>query len=234
MILAQVVRPFHKTMNELAAIEYLRRLVGHEGGTLESGRTDPGWCCNEHTIVASLAFALAGRKTMVCDGELLILTRNSSDVFEIRPHKFLIDDSRNVFDSSISFEGIEGISTDRQKPSPGAKILAGKDHPPVPDMMKALADSPFSRYFCYTAERPMLLNSSILDWISDTPFGMWLTDHVGSQVGLWGKAAWFVWEALDGRSSEIGTNREVMWEVIAQSPNGDEAVTAALMHLQKT
>lgn len=221
-------------MNELAAIKLLRHLVGHEGGTLESGRADPGWCCNEHAIVASLAFALAGRKTMVCDGELLILTRNSSEVFEIRPHKFLVDDNRNVFDSSISFDGIEGISTDRQKPSPGAKILAGKDHPPVPDMMRALVASPFSRYFCYTAEQPMLLNSSILGWTSDTPFGMWLTEHVGSQAGLWGKAAWFVWKALDGKSPEIGTDREAIWDAVAQSPDRDEAVAAALNDLQRS
>jgi hypothetical protein len=220
-------------MNERAAIDLLRRLIGHEGGVLESGRSDPGWCCNEHAIVASLAFALAGKKTMVCDGALLILTRNSSDVFEIMPHKFLVDDSSNVFDSSISFETVEGISTDRQKPSPGSKILAGRNHPPVASMMSGLTASPFSRYFCYTAERPMLLTQNVLGWISDTPFGLWLTDRVGSQSGLWGKAAWFVREALVGKSPDIGQSRDAMWDAIAGSPNQDDAVVTALTTLQK-
>lgn len=220
-------------MNERAAINLLRRLIGHEGGTLESGRSDPGWCCNEHAIAASLAFALAGKKTMVCDGELLILTRNSSNVFDIVPHKFLVDDNSNVFDSSISFEEVEGISTDRQKPSPGSKVLAGRDHPPVLSMLSGLAASPFSRYFCYTAERPMLLNPSILSWISDTPFGLWLTDRVGSQSGLWGKAAWFVREALAGNQSDIGESRDAMWDAIAGSPNRDDAIVTALTALQK-
>jgi len=220
-------------MNERAAIDLLRRLIGHEGGTLESGRVDPGWCCNEHAIVASLAFALAGKKTMVCDGELLILTRNSSDVFDVIPHKFLVDDSSNVFDSSISFETVVGISTDRQKPSPGSKILAGRDHPPVPTLMNRLAASPFSRYFCYTAERPMLLTPSIFGWISDSPFGMWMTDRVGSQSGLWGKAAWFVREALAGKQPDIGQSRDTMWDAIAGSPNRDDAIATALTALQK-
>jgi len=220
-------------MNERPAIDLLRRLIGHEGGILESGRPDPGWCCNEHAIVASLAFALTGKKTMLCDGKLLILTRNASEVFEVMPHKFLVDDSRNVFDSSISFETIRGISTDCQKPAPGAKILAGRDHPPIPSMIQGLKASPFSRYFCYTAERPLLLLPSSLGWVSDTPFGCWLTERLGSQSGLWAKAAWFVREAFDGSPPDLGEDRATMWDTIAGSTNRDDAVADALTGLHK-
>ncbi len=215
-------------MNERSAIDMLRSLIAHEGGVLELGRPDPGWCCNEHAILASLAFALAGKKTMVCDGKLLILSRSSRDIFEILPHKFLVDDFRNVFDSSISFESIEGISTDRQKPMPGAKILAGRDHPSIPDLHRGLMASPFSRYFCYTAERPILLQRQVLEWVSDTPFGAWLTDLLGDQAGIWAKAAWVVHEALDGRPPDLGDTREAMWQTIAGSTNRDDAVIAAL------
>lgn len=215
-------------MNERAAIALLRRLISHEGGVLASGRPDPGWCCNEHSIVASLAFALAGRKTMVCDGKLLILTRNSRDIFEVLPHKFLVDDFRNVFDSSISFESIEGITIDDQKPMPGTKILAGRHHPPIPDLYRGLMSSSFSRYLCYTAERPILLERQVLGWLSDTPFGIWLTGLLGSQAGIWAKAAWFICEALDGRPPDLGATRETMWQTIAGSPNRDGAVIAAL------
>lgn len=224
---------FEITMNERAAITLLRNLIAHNGGVLESGRPDPGWCCNEHALVASLAFALAGRKMLVCDGKLLILTRNSSDIFEVLPHKFLVDDSRNIFDSSISFETIEGISTDCQKPTPGSKILAGRDHPPIPALVQGLAASPFSRYFCYIAERPLLLNPSILGMVSDTPFGLWLTERFGSQSGLWAKAAWFVHEALDGQPPTLGDTRDVMWDAIAGSPNRDDTVATALEALHQ-
>ena len=65
--------------------------------------------------------------------------------------------------------------------------------------------SPFSRFFCYTAEHPMLLNPSVLGWVSETPFGMWLNKQVGSQAGLWGKAAWLTvteGEVVDYRAVE--------------------------------
>lgn len=211
----------------------MRRLVSYEAGILESGRLDPGWCCNEHAIIASLAFALAGKKTMVCDGKLLILTRNSSDIFEVFPHKFLVDDSRCIFDSSISFETLEGISTDRQQPTPGSKILAGRDHPPIPDMIRGLMASPFTRYFCYTAEQPILLQPSILNWVSRTPFGCWLADRFDSQTGLWAKSAWFVREALNDSQLTVGDDMASIWDVIAASPNRDDEVATALMALQR-
>ena len=221
-------------MSERLAIDFIRQLIGHEGGLIESGRLDPGWCCNEHSIIASLAFALAGKKTMLCDGELLILTRNSSTVIDVVPHKFLVDNSSNIFDSSISFESVKGISTDKQKPAPGATILAGPDRHAIPELLRRLASSPFSRYFCYTAPRPILLNSKNLDQpIDDTPFGQWLTKHLGNQTGLVGKAAWYVYEALDGRPPAIGDTREAMWDAIAGSPNRDDAVASALTDIQK-
>jgi hypothetical protein len=66
-------------MSEQSAIGFLRRLIGHESATHESGRSDPGWCCSEHAFIASLAFALNGKKIFLCEGELVILKREARE-----------------------------------------------------------------------------------------------------------------------------------------------------------
>ncbi len=220
-------------MNERAAIRLLRSLITHEGGILPSGRMDLGWCCNEHALIASLAFTLAGKKTFICDGKLLIITKGSSDVFEVFPHKFLIDDFRGVFDSSVTHDSIEGISTYRQQRVPDTIVLAGASAPAADALLRKLNASAFARCLCYAAEKPLVFQPTILQMSSDTPFGIWLTDRFGSQSGLWAKAAWFVHEALDGRPPALGDTRDAMWDVIARSLNRDDAVISAMSTLRQ-
>lgn len=220
-------------MNELAAIRLLRFLITHEGGVLASGRYDPGWCCNEHALIASLAFALAGKKTFVCDGKLLIITKNCSDIMEVFPHKFLIDDSSDVFDSSLKYETLEGVPICRKQRPSDTIVMVRSSESPAAALVQKLGASKFNRCLYYTTERPLLLQPTILQLVSDTPFGVWLNHHLGNQAGLWSKAAWHIREALGGRSPILGVSMESMWDSIARSPDRDNEVKSALAAVQQ-
>lgn len=215
-------------MNQFAAISFLRNLIHTPEREFRPDRVDFGWCCSEHAFVACLAFAIAGKRMLFCNGQLVILRRESREGLDVKPHYFLVDDSRRVFDSSITFENCLGISTE---PPSGILVVAGKDHPGIPALHSKLTRSPADRIFCYTATSPKALGPEALKWVSSTPFGDWLTDRFGNQDGLWAKAAWFVAQELNGTPSGLGDGRAAMWDSIAGSTNHDEAVALALQNL---
>lgn len=168
---------------------------------------------------------------LFCRGELIILRRESKDGVHVNPHFFLVDDSSRVFDSSISFEEIEGVSTDATKTLPHVRIVAGKDHPPIAQMHQKLLSLPHKRLFCYTAQAPRQFTAQSLKWVSTTPFGSWITKKFGSQDGLWAKAAWFVTQQGNGCPPVNVYGRDSMWDMIAAIASKDDEVSDAVEKL---
>jgi hypothetical protein len=219
-------------MNELNAIRFLRAAISSEPTTLPDGRPEPGWCCTEHAVVASLAFRLSGVQSFLCTGgKVMIGGTRLAQVLDVIPHDFVVigDPPEGIFDSSVSYDGIHGIPM-RFAVHPDLAVGLMERKPDKEDFTREFQDSRkpvFALYFPKVRKPP---NEHTLSWTSMTPFGLWLTHRYGSQLGLWGKAAWFTAEHFAGRiifdSPQV--DRAIIWDSIASSPNRDELILARL------
>jgi hypothetical protein len=216
------------TASEIPAIRFLRKLIRAEPGILEDGRSDPGWCCSEHSIVASLAFCISGIRAFRCRGKVIIGDFRSKVFMDVLPHDFVFLDTpkMGLFDSSITFGSVEGIPMGFSSvyPDLGVGLLDAK-----PDQNRWEEDGKKTKkgvYALYGIQRKAIPDSNTLAFRPDTPFSKWLAGRLGTEVDLWGKAAFFTAEILAGRSpvDYEGIDRFALWEHIASTPNQDDFI----------
>lgn len=218
-------------VNETDAIRLLRKLISAEPGVLENGRADPGWCCTEHSIIASLAFCVLGIKAFRCLGKVIVGDFKSRIVQDVLPHYFVLADAPlGVFDSSLTIDSVQGLPIGFSKlyPELGVGLFAGK---PSGDDWKCEGAKVAKRlYALYAIQKKSVPDEETLAWDSDTPFGKYLMAKLGTQSGLWAKAGWFTAELMAGRNlldfERFGRN--VLWEKIARAPSKDDFVLGKL------
>jgi len=218
-------------MGEVNAIQFLRAAIGSERTTLADGRPNPGWCCTEHAVVSSLAFRICGVESFLCSGKVMIGGARLGQVYDVIPHDFVVigDPPQGVFDSSISYETVQGIPMQfAVYPDLAVGIMERK--PDKADFTREYQQAEKPLFALYSPRIRLPPNEDVLTWTSVTSFGSWLTHRYGSQRGLWGKAAWFTAEYLRDRVSiaSLNVDRAAIWDAIARSPDRDEEI---LTHL---
>jgi hypothetical protein len=145
-------------------------------------------------------------------------------VSDVNPHWFVIVSGHGVFDSSLTHGSIQGISTDLFSPNPVIQVIGGERAPSKDEVVSRLqqCEKPFLAWYVSTKmshpARPTV------EWISDTPFGNWLTDRYGSQKGLWAKAAWIAADILNGAPPPISSDRDALWDLTVNTADKNEAV----------
>lgn len=215
-------------MNEDNAIKFLRGLLNSPATTRDDGKPDPGWCCNEHSVVACLAFIICGQKALLCSGSLMIGGAESCTILGVDPHEFVIVSGSGVFDSSVSFESVLGIPSDSRRRHPRISVRGGEHVPTKKEFVATLQRLPNQQTLAwYSSSKMSIPNQRTIRWTSSTPFGEWLTGRYGSQVGMWSKAAWITADILRGGPSPSGIDRDALWDFTASTPDRDEAVLDA-------
>ena len=211
-------------LHEENAVKLLRALIGSPPTTLANGRPDPGWCCNEHSVIASLAFVICRIETFLCRGALMLGDAISKIVLDVEPHWFIIVAGNGVFDSSLTSGEIYGLPTSFKVLYPKLAVRGGEQAPSRAAFLEYLNKSKKDQLAWYSSSKMSHPARQTVEWISTTPFGQWLTDRYGSQAGIWGKAAWIIADVLRGRSLPVQTERDALWDFIVSTPDRNDAV----------
>ncbi len=218
--------------NEIKAIRLLQAAIFSEPGILPRGDPDPGWCCTEHALVATLSFRLCGVASFLCSGELLIGNTDSQNVpVHVVPHDYVVIGSppKGVFDSSISCDKIDGIP---MRFSVYPMLAVGfTDQPIDVEAWRIESRRVYKLVFAlYSGPAQDAPNEKMLKWESPNPFGKWLSRRYGSQSGLWGKAAWLVAQCLLGHDcfDYSKHDKAAIWDQIASWPDRDDVIVSEL------
>ena len=202
-----------------------------EPSTLADGRPEPGWCCTEHAVVASLAFRICGVDSFLSSGKVMIGGSRSGQVLDVIPHDFVVigDPPQGVFDSSLSYDTIFGIPM-RFAVYPDLAVGMMQSKPDKDDFTREFHAAKKPVFALYSPRVRCPPNECTVAWTSTTPLGSWLTDRYGSQHGLWGKAAWFAAEHLAGRITfdRPDVDKAIIWDSIASSPDRDDLIIKLL------
>jgi len=182
-------------------------------------------------------FACLGVKASLCQGKVFIGPDSDHRVFDVEPHDFVIvEDPLRLFDSSVTFRDIGGIPCTFADlyPDFGAGLFTSK--PTGDDFAREHATSRKSYFALYAARVRKLPSEHTVRWTSDTPFGVWLNDLLGTQVGIWGKAAFCAAEVYAGRTPVFpfdGLDRATMWREVAATPDRDKFIIGRLVSTEK-
>lgn len=219
-------------IKENEGIEFLRCLINSEPRTLPSGLHDPGWCCVEHSVVASMAFCIAGIRAYRCYGKVIVGSLNEKVFNDVMPHSFvLVENPRmGIFDSSITFNSIHGIPIAFSSSIPDFSAGLLNEKPTFQDWEREGKLAGKSQYALYGIKKKNLPDEKYLSWEMDTPFGNWLTKEFGSQKGLWSKAAWFTAQVFTGQPvfAFKGIDKRRIWELVQATAEKDTLVTGKL------
>lgn len=211
-------------MNEANAIKFLRGLLNSPPTTRDDGKPDPGWCCNEHSLVAALAFAICGHKTFLCSGSLMLGNSTTQLIYGVDPHWFIIVSGFGVFDSSLSSGTIEGIPLAFAERYPHLAVCGGEHAPTKDEFTAQLLKCSKRTLAWYSSSKMSVPGRETVEWTTSTPLGEWLTDRYGSQVGMWAKAAWLTAEILRGGSLPLRLDRDSLWDSTVSITDRNEAV----------
>jgi hypothetical protein len=230
--------------HEIHAIKLLRRLISMPPEQRPNEPYDPGWCCNEHARIASLAFCCLGIRAERALGAATFARRDTQprEISPVSPHQFVVFGSQlkrdGIFDSSVTFGIIEGIPKGFQKmygkavsvwvliPAPGLKE--------ADDALQKI-DEDFMAV--YTPTHYKLPDVSDLERSSSTPFGKWLESVIGQRKDIWGKAAWIVAGTLATGTPEktpenfLQLGQADLWRWIDSTPKKDDLVLRRLAEL---
>lgn len=227
---------------EMNGIRFLRRLIHTEPRKHADGRPDLGWCCCEHSIIASLAWRLLGLEVQRCEGKMIIGSHDGpkqATIVEANPHFFLLIGDR-VFDSSVTFGRIQGLPVPFEGiyPELGVEVFPERE-PKVVDWTNRVVHQDKKLFALYAARTYTTPDAKDLTNELDTPFGEWLTKKFGKQSGLIGKAAWIAADILCGRfnlelSWQPSTGKEGLWDAIAAIPDKDGRITSRLAERART
>ena len=218
--------------NEFNAVRLLRAAIFSEPGMLPQGYPDPGWCCTEHALVATLAFQICGITSYLCSGEILIGKTDSVNApARVVPHDYVVigNPPKGVFDSSISCDNIDGIPTCF---SVYPKLAVGFTRQAIDIDFWRMESRRVNKtiFALYSGTAYDVPNEEMLKWESKSQFGKWLSQRYGSQKGLWGKAAWHVAQCLLGQDcfDYAIHERTTIWDQIARSPDRDDSISSEL------
>jgi len=70
---------------------------------------DPGWCCNEHALIASLALCYLKVKAELVAGRVVLVEQGSRQIQTVSPHWFVLVSQNN------KWMGVTAISQPEQK-----------------------------------------------------------------------------------------------------------------------
>ncbi len=231
-------------IKEFQGIELLRRLISMPPEQRPNETFDPGWCCNEHARLASLAFCSLGVRAEHALGTAIFARRDIKprEISPVSPHQFVVFGSQlkrdGIFDSSVTFGIIKGIPKGFQKMYPKAVsvwvLIPAPELKEADDALQKL-DEKFMAV--YTPANCKLPDAEDLRRSSGTPFGKWLDSIIGSQSGVWGKAARVVAQTLVAGKpdnaprnfSELG--KADLWRWINRTPHADDFILARLSAL---
>lgn len=231
-------------VNEFAAIDLLRRLISMPPEHRPDEPYDPGWCCNDHARVASLAFCCLGIRADRGIGTAIFSRRDvvPREIQTVSPHEFVVlgtaGKREGVFDSSVTVGPIKGIPKAFEKKYP--RTLSLWVIAPAPDNQEVdenhqKSGTPFMAVYTPTHYHPANINE--LQCSSPTPFGQWLNDTIGSQDGIWGKAALATAQTLvAGKPDNSPRNflelgQVDLWRWINRTPHADDFILARLSAL---
>jgi hypothetical protein len=223
-------------IHEKQGIEFLRSLINSEPGNLSDGRADPGWCCFEHSLVASLAFCIAGVKAFRCSGKLVIGDFREKLFMDVMPHSFVfIDKPRlGIFDSSVTFNSIEGIPMRFSSLIPDLGVGLLNEKPTGEHWKREGTLAGKTLYALYGIQKKMIPDEKHIAWTSNTPFGTWLTKTFGSQKGLWSKAAWCAAQVYTGQPifDFKGIEKAQLWDLVATTADKDDFVVSRIKSIR--
>lgn len=97
-------------MNQRLAIAQLREAISQPPMTVD-GVDEPGWCCVEQAAILSKALTLLEIDHRCCGGEMACSSPRMRDC-HIARHHFILLPAYGILDSSVTFDGVVGLSTD--------------------------------------------------------------------------------------------------------------------------
>ena len=195
---------------------------------------DPGWCCNEHALIASLAFCYLGVRAELGEGRAVFLSRDAKKVHFCSPHWFVVVGTKahptGLFDSSVAFGPLNGLPVGYKRKYPQVAVSLNLPLPPSDELGRLVRTSPDPFVAMYEPQRSSVPGSAAIKHVSATPFGKWLTAAVGTQAGIWGRAALVVGQTLAAGEpqnpprffSKLG--KLELWHWIATTPDVDDLV----------
>jgi len=223
-------------MHEAEAIALLRRMICAEPEQRPGEPYDPGWCCQEHAIVTSLALCCLGVRAQFTEGSALFVEQRR--VLDVGFHSFtLVYENKRclgVFDASAQFGPVAGISVGYADQYPNLFVSLYKSLPAGDVIFAKMQQAQKECAAMYEAKRAHVPNAETLRWVSETPFGHWLRTTVGSQAGIWGKAAVIVAQTFatgkpDNRPNGFNKlSQAELWRWVSQTPNADDFVARTL------
>jgi len=221
-------------MRELEGISLLRRLVNMPAENRPGEPFDPGWCCNEHASIASLAFCCLGVRAELAKGKAAFADRDAKSVKICSPHWFVLlgteEQPTGLFDSSASLGPMNGFPVLYKGCYPRLAVSLNVPLPSGEQIWAVVKNNPGGFVAIYEPQLSAVPGRAAVKHISFTPFGKWLNAAVGSQDGIWGKAALVVAQTImagepenpPGGFSEL--SKLDLWHWIAAAPNVDDLV----------
>lgn len=177
------------SMDESAAIQFLRALIHEPPSRIDNGKLNLGWCCNEHAYVATLALRASGVDALNALGEVMVFDQNLPHKFSIVvPHRFVVVSSsltKGVFDSSISHKQIEGLPTDHKLTYPQVAAFLLDAETSIDRVRQYLSHNPEHvalAYISREASRPL---PHMVTFSTENTFSKWVEREYGDQEQIW-------------------------------------------------
>lgn len=226
--------------NEDAAIRFLQAALQTEPRAAKllpespNGITDAGWCCTEHALVASVAFACLGEPAFKCSGEAMIINHKLRTKWTINPHEFIIidRDRPRVFDSSLQSpeNGVSGVVTDFEKHSPEKRLHVFTEET-VNKIPQKISEQPNGIDLVFFIAKRELPNAESVNRISDNPIGRWLTNQFEAQE--WSKIIWETMRLLRSDETALFGSRDEIWTWLHGLPSRDKEIKKLLEKAKK-
>jgi hypothetical protein len=202
---------------------------------------DPRWCCTESALVATLAFSILGVRCKLIDGMAALVDREVKSVCTVSPHWFVAlftgDMVTGVFDASATVGHIRGIAADVSCPGRELSLVLPDRLPPQQEAER-FARLGGTRFTAMHAPKRSVAPTKVpLPYTSSTPFGRWLSAFLGSQVGIWTKAAVVLSQVLCAGAPDSAPaaffelDKVELWHWVAETPDADEFVKRRLAGL---
>jgi hypothetical protein len=203
---------------------------------------DPGWCCIESAWVATLAFSILGVRCKLIDGMAALVDQEARSVHTVSPHWFvaLFTDKKvtGIFDAAITVGHIQGISAEVSRPSSELSLVLPDSLPPQREIERLARQCGTRFTVMYAPKRSVAPAKLPIPYTSSTPFGRWLSACLGSQAGIWTKAAVVVSQVLSAGVPDkapaafLELDKGELWHWIAETADADEFVRKCLAALR--
>jgi hypothetical protein len=221
-------------MQELQGVGLLRRLANMPQEDRIGEPHDAGWCCNEHALIASLAFCYLGVRAEMAEGKAAFVDRDAKQILVCSPHWFVVlgtkENPAGLFDSSASVGPVNGVPVGYKRWYPQLTVSLNLPLPSSDEIWTLSKSRPERFSAIYEPHRSDVPGRAAVKHVSSTPLGRWITGVIGSQDGIWAKAAVVVAKAFaagepqDPPARFCELSKPELWSWIATTPNVDELV----------